>query len=288
MRTAPRLVLAVCALVLSGGASALRADETPTRTRPLLNVEIVDSQGTATRLVGFYRLSGEDRFQGWLGAGQIEVAYERIQAIRVRPPARPGARMVADLELKTGKLVHATFDEREGEQLFTGFATFGRVTTYFRDLRELRIVGKTARADLPTYGRPTGGVDLELEDRQGVKTELVAFRRQGTENVLTGLRGDSSVEIPLRIVERVRIESESGAALLAATATLKDGKTVACRIPTYEEDTMYFGTAEFGSFRIRLREIRGLVIHRSTPVLRALDPAAAAQGKEQPDDRPPH
>ena len=244
----------------------------------LLNVDVVDAKGTRTALSGFHLANGENRFQGFLGSGNIEVAYDRLHAIRVLPPARPGGRMRATLILRSGKEVHATFDEREGEVLLTGFAKFGRVSIFFRDIRELKILGKTKRADLPTYGKPSPGVDTLVRDRQGVVTELVGFRRATGENVIPCVRGAASVSIPLRIVKHVRLVRDKRSPMLAGTATLRNDSKVTFHIPIYAERYMLRGSAEFGAYRIELGEVRELVVRRPTPVLRDIDPVAVAGG----------
>jgi hypothetical protein len=251
------------------------------REVPLLNVEIVDSHGVQTTLVGFHRISGEDRFQGYLGSGEIEVPYARVSEIKISGPSHPGSRMQALFTLRSGKEVAAQFDEREGEQLFSGFATFGRVRVFFRDIRHLKILGKTARKDLPVFGPPAAGVDVRLRDRQGVWTELLHFRRASSvENTLPGLRGATSVSVPLRIVKRFEYKPTSQGPM-AAELLLRDETTVSLRLPIYEEEALYTGEAEFGVFRIRLGRVRVLEVHRVTPQLRDLDPLEAAQGRER-------
>ncbi|MHC4550533.1 MAG: hypothetical protein ACYTEZ_17335 [Planctomycetota bacterium] len=255
------------------------------REVPLLNVEIVDHDGVATRLVGFHRLSGEDDFQGYLGSGEIEVPYARLRELKVLGPSHPGGRMRAHLTLRSGKEIAATFDEREGDQLLSGFATFGRVRIFFRDLRQLKILSKTKREDLPVFGPPAAGVDVRLRDRQGVETELLHFRRVGSgENTLPGLRGASAVAVPLRIVQRFAL-APAERAPMQATITLRDGASLQMKLPAYEEETVYTGEAEFGVFRIRLGRVRELEVHRVTPPLRPLDPLEAAQGWEQEEDQ---
>jgi hypothetical protein len=255
------------------------------REVPLLNVELVDSHGVASTLVGFHRISGEDRFQGYLGSGEIEVPYARVSEIKVLGPSQPGARMQAHFTLRSGKVVAAEFDEREGEQLFSGFAPFGRVRIFFRDIRHLKILSKTAREDLPIYGPPAAGVDVRLRDRQGIWTELLQFRRASSmENTLPGLRGATSVSVPLRIVKRYEFKPTSKSPM-GMEVTLRDGTTVSMRLPIYEEETLYTGEAEFGVYRIRLGRLRVLEVHRVTPQLRDLDPLEAAQGREQTEGR---
>ncbi len=248
---------------------------------PLRNVELVDREGVATRLFGFYRLSGEDSFRGFLGAGEIEVPYERVVEFRVLAPERPGGRMRAQIALRSGNVVDATFDEREGEQLLSGYAPFGRVTIFFRDIRELRLLGPSTRDDLPDYGAPAEGLDVRITDREGRPNELVGFRRAVGENMIPGARGAAAIAIPLRIVRRLEISGDKEKEpLLRGTATLKDGSTLEFRLPTYVEETAYRGEAEFGTYRIRLGKIRDLVVHRETPVLREFSPPAEAGADE--------
>ncbi len=259
-------------VVAAGGDEFTDPPETPLR-----NVELVDREGVVTRLAGFYRLSGEDFFQGFLGSGDIEIPYGRMVEIRVLAAARPGGRMRAQITLRSGSVVDATFDEREGEQLLSGYAPFGRVTIFFRDIRELRLLGQTARDDLPDYGPPSSeGLDARLTDRQGQATELIGFRRAVGEDVIPGARGAAAIAIPLRIVRRLEISEDKGSPLLRGAATLKDGSILEFRLPTYVEETSYRGEAEFGTYRIRLGKMRELVVHRETPALRELAPLAAA------------
>ena len=260
----------------------------PAREVPLLNVEIVDARGVQTRLVGFHLLNGEFRFQGFLGAARVEVGYERIREIRIETPNPAGGRWRSTVLLRTGKQVKVAFDEREGELLMSGFAPFGRVSFYLRDVRLLKILGRTKKSDLPAYGPPARGVDVRLRDRFGVQTELVRFHRPTGEDVILGQRGASTVAIPLRILEHLVIKRDERP-LLACEAKLRNGDRIEFRLPAYAEREMYRGEAEFGSFRIRIVEVRELVVHRPTPALRDLDPVAAAAG-EKPKaskDQPP-
>ncbi len=260
---------------VSGGDEIADSPETPLR-----NVELVDREGVATHLAGFYRLSGEDLFRGFLGAGEIQVPYERVVEIRVLAPTHPGGRMRAQITLRSGSVVDATFDEREGEQLLGGYAPFGRVTIFFRDIRQLRLLGHTAREDLPDYGAPVEGLDVRITDREGLANELIGFRRAVGENVVPGARGAGSIAIPLRIVKRLEITEDKGSPILRGTALLRDGSTLDFRLPTYVEETAYRGEAEFGTYRIRLGKVRDLVVHRETPVLRDLAPVAAPDGRD--------
>lgn len=254
---------------------------------PLRNVELIDRDGIATRLAGFYRLSGEDFFRGFLGSAEIQVPYERAVEVQVVAPTHPGGRMRALITLRSGNVVDATFDEREGEQLLGGYAPFGRVTIFFRDIRRLRLLGNTARDDLPDYGPPAEGLDVRVTDREGLASELIGFRRAVGENVIPGARGAASVAIPLRIVKRLEITEEKGSPLLRGAATFKDGSTLEFRLPTYVEETAYCGEAEFGTYRVRLGKVRDLVVHRETPVLREFAPLAEADGHDTPAGKQP-
>jgi hypothetical protein len=267
-------------------AMAPGSEESDSPQVPLRNVEVVDRDGVSTRLVGFYRVSGEDLFRGFLGAGEIQVPYERMVEIRVRP-AEPGGRMRAQLTLRSGNVVDATFDEREGEQLLSGYAPFGRMTLFFRDIRQLRILGHTAREDLPDYGPPVEGLDVRLTDSDGLATELIGFRRSVGEDVIPGTRGAASIAIPLRVLKRLEIITGDPATPgLRAAATLKDGVSLDFRLPTYVEETAYRGEAEFGIYRIRLGKVRTLVVHRETPVLRETEPLGAADGEPGAGEQP--
>jgi len=252
-----------------------------TRVYPLMNVDLIDARGFKTKLVAFHRISGENIFRGYLGAADIDVPYERVSELSISTPNVPGGRMRAKFTLNSGKEIKATFDEREGEQLFAGYAVFGRVTVYWRDIRKLAFTARTKTSDLPTYGKATTGVDVRMTDRDGEVTELVAFRRVTGENFIEGLRGSSRVEVPLRIVKRAKFRrGAERSPLLVGTLELRDQKPIVLRFPRYAEDPIYRGRAEFGDLRIRLGEVRELIVHRSTPKLRDLDPVAAAEGKE--------
>ena len=258
----------------------LEPDGAGPRIYPLVNASIVDRYGKAYRLVGFHRISGENRFVGYLGQADIEVPYTKIKQAAIAGAEEPGGRMRADLRLHSGKLVKATFDQREGEQLFAGYAPFGRVTVYWRDIRKLVVEARTKTTDLPTYGKATHGVDVLLKDRAGTATELIAFRRATGENYVSGLHGAARVEVPLRIVKRARFSRSDDTPLMHCHLELKDRDPLDLRMKSYEEDTVYRGRAEFGDLRIRLGQVRELTVHRSTPVLRDLDPVAAAEGRE--------
>jgi hypothetical protein len=119
-----------------------------------------------------------------------------------------------------------------------------------------------------------------MTDREGVSTELVAFRRISGDNAIEGLRGASRVEVPLRIVEIVTFRRTVGRSLLMGDLKLRGRGALVLRFPRYAEDPIYRGRAEFGDLRIRLGEIHTLMVHRSTPALRDLDPVAAAEGRE--------
>ena len=260
---------------LTGGLAGFES-----RTYPLMNVDVIDARGVKTSLVAFHRISGQNKFVGFLGAAQIEVPYSRVREITVAAPNAPGGRMRAHFMLHSGKLIKATFDEREGEQLFAGYSVFGRVTLYWRDFRHLKFTARTKTTDLPKYGKATGGVDVKLADRDKVEIELVGFHRTTGDNYIEGLRGSSRVEVPLRILKRAVFARTNRSPLLTAVLELRDRKPVTLRFPRYAEDRIYRGRAEFGDYRIRLGEVRELTVHRSTPQLRDLDPVAAAEGKE--------
>jgi hypothetical protein len=278
-------MLRVAVLILILAVAAPASGVLPTREVPLYNVELVDSKGVQTSLSGYHFLNGDFRFQGYLGSAEIEIGYDRVAEVRIAPPAEPGGRMRADLHLRTGNVVRATFDEREGELMTSGFASFGRVTYFFRDLRLLRFVGKTKRSDLPVYGTAAPGVDARVRDRHGVETELVGLHRPAGENVIKGIRGSGSVAVPLRILRRLTLEHDKDSPMLTVAAELAGGSSVRFHLPTYAEQTVYRGEAEFGAFRICIGEVRELTVHRVTPVLRDLDPAAAADGREAVGDR---
>jgi len=277
----------ICPFLIVAAAAAAQEVSDPPQT-PLRNVEIVDREGITTRLAGFYRVSGEDLFRGFLGEGEIQVPYERARDFRISAPARPGGRMCAQITLRSGNVVDATFDEREGEQLLSGYAPFGRMTIFFRDIRHLRILGLTSREDLPDYGPPVEGLDVKITDGAGRATELIGFRRSVGENVIPGARGAASIAVPLRIITRLEITEDKESPVLRAAATLRDGSLLDFRLPTYVEETAYRGEAEFGTYRVRLGKVRGIVVHRETPVLRELSPRAVIDRESEagePRDR---
>jgi hypothetical protein len=251
----------------------------------LLNVAVVDRKGVETELAGFYRISGEDYFQGYLGAAEVRIPYARVRACKVSPPEQPGERMRAEFTLRSGKTVAATFDEREGEQLFTGFAAFGKVTLYFRDIRSLKILGRTKHSDLPVYGPPARGADVKITDRRGVTTELLNFHRAAGQNALPALRGSAAVTIPLRIVKHLTITPAEKTPTAALAVVLRDGTKVNGSLPVSEEATSFTGEAEFGAYFIQLGDIRELEVHRVTPELRDLDPLEAIEGREAREER---
>ena len=283
--------VSACFLMLTaaGVRAAPSEPEEGPRTVPLRNVTVVDRTGAQFELTGFYHVSGEDRFVGFLGASEIEVPYARVRELRVQAPLHPGGRPRAALTLRSGEVVKATFDQREAEQLFTGYAAYGRVSIFFRDIRRLVLRGNTSRDDLPRYGKPAEGVDVKVTDREGVATEIVRFRRVSVENVIPGVRGAASIAMPLRILERVvfTLPTKPTDPHLVGTAHVRSGGKVTFRLPTYEEQSLYRGDATFGILRIRLGKIRELVIHRVSPPLRRLDPVEAARGRPKPEVDPP-
>ena len=279
----PLGLLLLCSLLPAGVVRG----ENPVREIPLLNVELIDAQGVRHALKGFRMLHGDFRFRGYLGSAEIEVSYDRIRGIDVSVPAQPGGRMRAALLLRSGRRVQATFGEREGEILFAGFTELGRVTFFFRDVRRLKLLGRTRREDLPAFGKGTGAVDVRIRDRQGVGVELSGFRRSPGESTLSVLRGSTSVTIPLRALRSLSLAQDPRLDRLAGVATLKrSGKQMRFSIPVFEENRLYRGDAEFGPLRIRLRDLREVIIHRPTPRLRKLDPLEAARGKAIEEDAP--
>ena len=250
------------------------------RIYPLVNVELTDRRGVTSQLVGFHRVSGENKFVGFLGQAEIEVPYSKIKEVRIALPDEPGSRMTATLRLHSGKVVGGSFDAREGEQLFTGYAAFGRMTIYWRDIRTLTVKGRTKTTDLPKYGPATSGVDVKLKDRGGVETELIAFRRATGDNFISGVLGSARVEVPLRILRRVEFQRPDDSPLVHAQLQLRKQDPIRIKLKSYELERVYRGRAEFGDLRIRLSQVRELTIHRSTPKLRDLDPVAAAEGRE--------
>jgi hypothetical protein len=268
-------------------AAMAAGEEHDSSHAPLRNVEVTDCEGVTMQLAGCYRASGEDLFRGFLGSGEIQVPYDRIVEMRISPGSQPGGRMRAAITLRSGNVVDATFDEREGEQVLAGFASFGRATIFFRDVRHLRFLGLTRPEDLPDYGEPVEGLDVRITDREGVSSELIGFRPAVGENVLPGTRGAAAIAIPIRVITRLELSVTAPSPGIVAVATLRDGSKLDFKIPTYVEETAYRGEAEFGTYRIRLGELRTMIVHRATPELRDFVPPdevdADSEAGEQPE-----
>ncbi|MEE8106613.1 MAG: hypothetical protein V3T86_13845 [Planctomycetota bacterium] len=290
------LMMASLALVLAPlAARPTSAEETPkpapepepARARPIYNVDLTDVSGREVSLVAFSRLSPSDHFVGYKGSAHIEVPYSKVREFRLQPPQRPGARRRAKILLRSGNEIEASFDEREGELLFSGYAQFGRVRIFFRDIRLLRIRGETRKEDFPRFGKPAAGVDARIVDRQGVSTELVGFRRRNGENVFQGIFGSMTIEVPLRIIKSVVMKPDEKLGKFAARVQLTGGKFVEYHVPTYEEKVLYGGDAEFGDFRLTMGDIRRLDVHRVTPRLSRVDPLRSAGEESPPGATPP-
>jgi|GEM_PF-6169040 len=262
-----RRFLALGFLLAAAGA------QTSPRSPHLRNAEIVDREGVATSLVGLHQLSGEGLFRGFLGDATIEVPYARVREFDVHAPERPGGRMRANLLLTTGKRIEATFGEREGDGILQGFAWFGRLDIYFRDLRRVRFLDPTRREDRPSYGPPSDNIEAVVQDGQGVVTKLTHFRRAVGENVVSGILGASRITIPTRLMQRLELSSaKPGARGLAVKAVLRGGRSLTFTLPPYEERTVYRGRASFGSYRIQLSKVRSIEITRVSLPLRELRP----------------
>lgn len=266
-RALPLLLLAPLAAARPAGDA---------ETVPLYNVGVEDARGARLELAGFHRVSGPDRFEGYVGSAAVEVPYSRLREVRVFPPAAPGGRMRARLTLLSGNEVDATFDQREREARVVGFWKFGRASLAFGDVRSIRFVGRTARADLPDFGPPGPGIDARLVDAAGVTLEVVEFRRSAGTNSFRLLYGASLLEIPARIVRSLRVGVAPEPGLRPVEVVIADGAALQAAIPTYEEAAVYRAEAEFGSLRIRLGDVREIHAHRPTPALRDLDGAASA------------
>ena len=260
--------------------------ENPVREIPLLNAELLDSKGVRRKVTGFHMLNGDFRFQGYLGSSEIEVSYARIRGIDVAPAEVPGGRMRAHLLLRSGRTVKATFDEREGEILFAAFTEFGRVTFFFRDIRELKFEGRTRRADLPAFGKGTGAVDARMRDRQGVSVDVTGFRRSPGESTLSVVHGATSVTVPLRALKSFTMRHDPKLDKVVGVAVLRSGAKMPFIVPTFEEERLYRADAEFGPLRVRLRDLREVIVRGPTPELRPLDPLEAARGRVVEEDRP--
>jgi hypothetical protein len=259
--------------LLGGGAWGVPEGSADPAEGGVFTLVLTDSLGWESRLVGVRRVDGTPRFQGWRGSAEILVPYGRIASMSLVRPARPGERWGARIALRTGAAVEATFDEREGDTLLSGFSALGQVRFSFRDSRRIVFEGETREEELPVFGPPDRGVDARVIDREGVETELVGLHRATGENVLVGRRGATFVDVPLRILASVTLER----GLLRLR--LVSGATSDLSIPATERGTVFCGEAEFGDWRILFGDVRAIRVHRVTPVLRDLDPVAALEGE---------
>jgi hypothetical protein len=236
----------------------------------LYNVSLEDAIGNRLDLVAFHRVSGPDRFQGYVGTASVEVPYGRLREVRVFPPAARGGRMRARLTLLSGNEVEATFDHGEREARVAGFWRFGRASLAFGDVRVIRFAGRTERADLPDFGPPAPGVDARLTDAAGVTLEVAEFRRSAGTNAFRLMHGAALVEVPVRIVRFLRIGDAPDSGRRRVELVLADGAVLQAALPAYEEAGVYRAEAEFGALRIHLGDVRELRVHRPTPALRDL------------------
>jgi len=267
--------------IVAATSAADRTDSEPARERALFRILLKDASGTETELFALARALGPERFVGWLGSAEIEVPFERLASIDVNPAPKRGERARARLTLRSGKVVDATFDEREGDSVLKGFAWFGEVSFAFRDARRIEFREPVGRSGLPEFGPKDAGVDAAVTDREGIQTEVVGFRRAVGPNLLSGARGATRVEVPLRRVERIDL---AGGAVRVGFA---GGGRLDLSLAPGDRDAVFTAEAEFGEYRIRLGDLLALRVHRVTPRLRDLDPVAAAEGEEREEGEAP-
>lgn len=241
------------------------------------NVRVTDKSGVATDLVAFYRLSGEAFFRGSLGAADIEVPYARLKQIVISPAVRPGLDMRAMLHLRSGRKVSAMFGSREGRVMFTGLASFGRLQIFFQDVRRLEFMGPTKKTDLPDFGEADSGLNVRLVDREQIESELIFFRRAVGRNQLPGVLGSATIDIPFRIVRRLRVWPREAGEMHRAEAVLRSGATLSFYVPVAEESLILRGDAEFGLLRIRLGDVRRVDVRGVTRLPRFADACGCAE-----------
>lgn len=108
---------------------------------------------------------------------------------------------------------------------------------------------------------------VTIVDAKGVVTEASGFGKLFGPPYLSGFRGESTVEIPF---DRMRTLT-AGEVIdnrLSVTLGLVSGGDLEVLLDRPEFETSYAGTADFGYFRIRLRDIKSLTfmrMHRDLP-----------------------
>lgn len=263
----------ICTFLLTTAAFAQGA-----MTRPERDVVLIDARGFVTRLTGFRRVSGDDNFRGYRGAARILVPFDRVREFEVRPAPGGAARTRVRIHPVEGEPIEAEYDEQEGGGLYAGFANFGKITIFFRDIRRLTILRKSDPEKAPEFLDEGFGVDAEVRDLRNVKTRLTGFRRLAGGDRILGIRGSMHVTIPTRRLKRLVLARDEDSRLLKATASLRDGSQVAFHLPPYEEKTVYGGRSDLGRFRITLGDLRELVVSRATPA--PPTPKAKDRGKK--------
>jgi len=274
----------ICTFLLTTAAIAQGAV-----TRPERDVVLIDARGFVTRLTGFRRVSGDDNFRGYRGAARILVPFDRVREFEVRPSPGGAARTRVRIHPVEGEPIEGEYDEQEGGILYAGYANFGKITIFFRDIRRLTILRKSDPEKAPDLSDEGYGVDAEVRDLRNVKTRLTGFRRLAGGDRILGVRGSMHVMIPTRSLKRLVLARDEDSRLLKATASLRDGSQVAFHLPPYEEKTVYGGRSDLGRFRITLGDLREVVVSRATPA--PPTPKGKDRGKkaarEDPDGRKP-
>lgn len=104
-------------------------------------------------------------------------------------------------------------------------------------------------------------LDATVTDTKGVSTDVTKFGFKFGANVLSCTRGDAQMEIPFRNVRSIDIGAyipERGSS--PATVTMRSGSRIDVQISRHEGTRYLGGATEFGSYRIRLEQIRRLVL----------------------------
>ena len=283
--------MGACALLvllplLDGAAAA------PAPVRLHKEVELIAATGERVFLKGFHRALRGDLLHGYRGSAEIEIVWDRIRELEIRPGETPGARMGLTALLDDGERVEAEFDEREGEQRFSGVATFGRVSLFFRDIRYLRVVRATTEGAGDAVDQAASrAVRARVLDRQGIATELDRFRRYAGENVLRACRGALSVAVPLAWIERVELAPDPRSPMLALRIALRGvSEEQRLNLPIPEEKVLYGGQASFGAFRVSLGDLRAVEVLEVLEQVTA-DPGSTgdstADGEEQAEEAHP-
>ncbi len=110
------------------------------------------------------------------------------------------------------------------------------------------------------------GFDAVVTDVQGVVTEITDLAFWDGANVLTARRGEAIVEIPLRKVGSIELGAyvaDKGiypCTVVTRAAPGKPSRIVGCQIERIEAQRILGGDSDLGAYRIRLQQIRRLVL----------------------------